>query len=59
MLACVAVLEAEESPVEAPHDAGAVPVVDAPDPDVPVVVAEGDLRTAEGLPLGHLVVQLR
>ncbi|WP_346621659.1 hypothetical protein [Blastococcus montanus] len=71
ILACVALLtgttgcgllddrattEAEESPVEAPHDAGAVPVLDAPDPGAPVVVAEGDLLTAEGLPLGHLVV---
>lgn len=34
----------------------AVPVAAAPDPDAPVVIAEGDLLLTGGGPLGHLVV---
>ncbi|SFE16065.1 hypothetical protein [Blastococcus tunisiensis] len=52
----LATTEAEDRPDEASPDSGAVPVVVAPDPDLPVVVAEGDLHTAGGGPLGHLVV---
>jgi hypothetical protein len=48
--------EARAAAPEASRPTTAAPVAPAPDPDAPVVIAEGDLLLTGGGPLGHLVV---